>query len=204
MRAQLAEPLRASATAAAASAVAERLGSVSGDPLAQLLHVDAQLGLVDDMLHYFDRLSMAHSLEVRVPFLDHELVEYCATIPTRYKVRGLTTKYILKRAARGLVPKQIIEKPKIGFFNAEVASWTNRELDGLLGERLLAEDAAVSGLVGAGTALASLGAAQRKDPRRERAELLLSLLMLEVWLSDYLPRALGASPVSGVTPTGVT
>ena len=202
LRAQLPEPIRSSATAAAATAVADRLGSVTGDPLAQLLHVDAQLGLVDDMLHYFDRLSMAHSLEVRVPFLDHELVEYCATIPTRYKVRGLTTKYILKRAARELVPKEIIEKPKIGFFNAAVASWTNRELDGLLAERLLPKDAAVSGLVGADTTR-ELVAAQREDPRRERAELLLSLLMLEVWLSDYLPRALGARP-SGVTPTGVT
>ena len=48
------------------------------DPLAGALYLDAQLGLVDDMLHYFDRVSMAHSLEVRVPFLDHHVVEYCA------------------------------------------------------------------------------------------------------------------------------
>ena len=54
-----------------------------GRPLETTLYVDGQLALVDDMLHYFDRASMAHSLEVRVPFLDHHLVEHCATIPDR-------------------------------------------------------------------------------------------------------------------------
>ena len=90
------------------------------------LYLDGQLGLVDDMLHYFDRASMAHSLEVRVPFLDHHLVEYCATIPAGYKVRRLETKHVLKRAARGLVPDRIIDKPKIGFFHAAVDAWFAR------------------------------------------------------------------------------
>jgi len=81
-------------------------GGLHGDPLAETLYLDAQLALVDDMLHYFDRTSMAHSLEVRVPFLDHEVVEFCATIPTRLKVRRLNTKHILKESARGIVPDQ--------------------------------------------------------------------------------------------------
>ena len=63
---------------AAADAVRKRLGDVEEDPLSATLHIDGQLALVDDMLHYFDRASMADSLEVRVPFLDHELVEYAA------------------------------------------------------------------------------------------------------------------------------
>ena len=58
-----------------------RSTGIEGRPLETTLYVDGQLALVDDMLHYFDRASMAHSLEVRVPFLDHHLVEYCATIP---------------------------------------------------------------------------------------------------------------------------
>ena len=71
------------------------------------------------MLHYFDRASMAHSLEVRVPFLDHHVVEFCATIPPRAQGHGgWTTKYVLKQAARGLIPDRIIDKPKVGFFNA--------------------------------------------------------------------------------------
>ena len=201
LRAQLPEPLRSAATDAASRAVADRLGSAVGVPLEQLLYVDGQLGLVDDMLHYFDRLSMAHSLEVRVPFLDHELVEFCATIPARYKVRRLTTKYILKQAACGLVPNEIIEKPKIGFFNGAVAAWTNRALDGVMAERLLPQDAAVSAFVGAGTA-GELMTLQRTHPSRARAELLLSLLMLEVWLSEYLPRALGAHSEAHAAATG--
>ena len=68
------------------------------DPLPAALYLDGQLGLVDDMLHYFDRASMAHSLEVRVPFLDHHLVELCATIPAQLKVRRLDTKHVLKHA----------------------------------------------------------------------------------------------------------
>ena len=64
-------------------AVIAHLNGFSDDPLPTTLFLDAQLALVDQMLHYFDRASMAHSLEVRVPFLDHELVEYCATIPSR-------------------------------------------------------------------------------------------------------------------------
>src|SRR6185437_5405484 len=82
----------------------ERLGSVGDDPLPAALYLDAQLGLVDDMLHYFDRASMAYSLEVRVPFLDHHVVEFCAAIPPGYKVRRLDTKHVLKRAVRGLIP----------------------------------------------------------------------------------------------------
>ena len=79
------------------------------------------------MLHYFDRASMAHSLEVRVPFLDHELVEYCATIPSDLKVRRLQTKQILKDVARGVVPDRIIDKPKIGFFSGAVDGWFSRK-----------------------------------------------------------------------------
>src|SRR5438093_2990672 len=108
---------------AARRAVQALAGGLADDPLPATLFLDAQLGLVDDMLHYFDRASMAHSLEVRVPFLDHELVEYCATIPAALKVRRLETKHVLKLAARGLVPDRIIDKPKVGFFNAAVGSW---------------------------------------------------------------------------------
>ena len=83
----------------AARRVLDRLDG-PGDALAMMLSIDGQLGLVDDMLHYFDRFSMATSLEVRVPFLDHDVVEYCAKIPGAYKVKGMTTKYVLKRAAQ--------------------------------------------------------------------------------------------------------
>ena len=75
-------PLWRKSRAAAREVVARHLDGIPDDPLRVSLHLHAQLALVDDMLHYFDRMSMAHSLEVRVPFLDHELVELAATIPS--------------------------------------------------------------------------------------------------------------------------
>src|SRR5262249_20911974 len=126
----LAGPLAGSDDGAAHAAVSALLTRATGDPLLDTLHVDAQLALVDDMLQYFDRTSMAHSLEVRVPFLDHEVVEFCAKLPADLKVHRLTTKYLLKHASRGLVPDQIIDKRKLGFFRGASAQWLSKQLAG--------------------------------------------------------------------------
>jgi asparagine synthase (glutamine-hydrolysing) len=177
---------------AAAAVVRERLGGERGNPLDATLYLDQQLGLVDDMLHYFDRTSMAHSLEVRVPFLDHELVELCATFPTRAKVDWrLTGKAVLRRAARGLVPDRVIEKPKVGFFNQAVSSWFRAQADAVVSDRLLRGDAATADLLDR-QAVEQLVHAFRTDPARAPVGLLLAVLMLEIWLSDTLPRAAGA------------
>ena len=109
-----------------ARAIAYRLGDFPDEPLPATLFIDGQLGLVDDMLHYFDRASMAHSLEVRVPFLDHEFVESARTIPADLKVHRLETKHVLRHAARGLVPDRIIDKPKIGFFTRQSTAGSAR------------------------------------------------------------------------------
>ena len=95
-------------------------GAPGAAPLEAALYLDARLGLVDDMLTYFDRASMACSLEVRVPFLDHELVELCARIPTEHKVRRLQGKHVLRLAARDHVPAFVLDKRKRGFFNEAV------------------------------------------------------------------------------------
>ena len=79
---------------AALRAIESKLGQVRDDPLPATLFLDAQLALVDDMLHYFDRASMAHSLEVRVPFCDPKVASFCATIPSSLKVRRLETKHL--------------------------------------------------------------------------------------------------------------
>ncbi|HEV3477928.1 MAG TPA: asparagine synthase (glutamine-hydrolyzing) [Gaiellaceae bacterium] len=174
-------------SAGAARAVVERIASrVPDDPLPQLLYVDAHLGLVDDMLHYFDRASMAHSLEVRVPFLDHELVEYCARIPPNLKVRGLTTKYVLKQAARGILPDRIVDKRKIGFFNRSLERWLEAQLPRAISEYLLDPGARCTELIGRDT-LRRLAEEGIRSP--QRATVLLSLLMLEIWLTTYVERA---------------
>jgi len=179
---------------AARAAVAARAPGVAGDALADTLYIDGQLALVDDMLHYFDRASMAYSLEVRVPFLDHELVEYCATIPTKYKVKGLATKVALKRAARGLVPDRIIDKPKIGFFRNTTSDWFAAQADGAIAEYLLDPGARYGELIDRNE-VAALVAEHGRGRRPHQAQLLLSLLMLEVWLTTFLPRATAGARV---------
>src|SRR4029079_16340609 len=80
---------------------------------AQDMDLDGYLPL--DILTKVDRMSMAHSLEARVPLLDHELVEFAATIPPELQLRHGTKKYLFKRALRGILPDAIIDRPKQGF-----------------------------------------------------------------------------------------
>jgi asparagine synthase (glutamine-hydrolysing) len=167
---------------AAARAIAERLPARRHDPLATMLFLDGQLGLVDDMLHYFDRTSMARSLEVRVPFLDHRVVEHCARIPSRLKVRNLTTKYLLKEAARGLLPDEIIDRKKVGFFNSAVDAWFAGQVHGLTSDYLLSPAPAYAEFVERDHVARLVAAGGGRA--------LLPVLMLEVWLREFLPRAM--------------
>ena len=175
------------AGAEGAVAVRGALGALTGDPLAVQLYLDARLALVDDMLHYFDRTSMAHSLEVRVPFLDHPLVELAATIPPSLKVKRMRRKHILKVAARGLVPDSVIEKRKIGFFKPAIGAWLDAQLTGPIEDVLLDPSARVLEFADREVLTDVVRSAATGD--RSRSNLVISLLMLELWLSTYLPRA---------------
>lgn len=103
--------------------------------LERCFYVDFKTWLVDDILVKVDRASMANSLEVRVPFLDHEFVELTSSIPTEYKLRGLSKKYIFKKAVAGRVPTRIIHKRKEGF-SAPISYWLKNELKGVVVEYL--------------------------------------------------------------------
>jgi asparagine synthase (glutamine-hydrolysing) len=110
-----------------------------GDPrdiTAQLLDVNLATYLPDDLLIKTDRCSMAASLEARAPFLDHRLVEFAARIPSNLKLNGKTTKHILKEAAAGLLPDDIIHRPKHGF-GVPVGRWFREDLRDYAREVLL-------------------------------------------------------------------
>ena len=202
LRARLAHgPLRDLDGGAARRAVTRALGEVHAGALPTTLYLDAKLGLVDDMLHYFDRASMAHSLEVRVPFLDHHLVEFCARVPASLKVRRATvTKYLLKRAARGHIPDEIIDKPKVGFFNQAVSGWFRAQASGAVADYLLDDGARYPDLLERSEVSAMVADhAAGRDPGA--APTLLSILMLEVWLKTYLPRARAASASPVLSPS---
>ncbi|MGD2064252.1 MAG: amidotransferase 1, exosortase A system-associated [Nitrospirota bacterium] len=112
------------------------------DPLSRIQYVDLKTYLVGDILTKVDRASMAHALEVRVPILDHLVVEWLATVPSRLKLRGREGKYIFKKALEPLVPHDVLYRPKMGF-TVPIEKWFRSELRGeveatLLGDRLAA------------------------------------------------------------------
>ncbi len=186
---------------AAERVIAASLEGIDAPPLAATLHSDAQLALVDDMLHYFDRASMARSLEVRVPFLDHNVVEFCARIPTDLKVRGITTKYLLKKASRGLVPDRIIDKRKIGFFHGAISDWFRAQTDGAIADYLLRPAPQSADILDRGV-VTDLVRSHASSSGTVNGRLLLSILLLEVWLETFVPRAVAAGRTAAETRTG--
>ena len=89
--------------------------SQNWDPLSRMLYFDTKTWLVDDLLIKADRMSMATSIELRVPFLDHRLVEYAAKIPSKYKMHNFNPKYVLKKMMKNRLPNSIINRKKMGF-----------------------------------------------------------------------------------------
>jgi asparagine synthase (glutamine-hydrolysing) len=104
--------------------------------LSSLQYLDTKLYLANDILTKVDRMSMAHSIEARVPLLDHKLVEFAATIPPELKLRGTTTKYIFKKAMEGILPKDILYRPKRGFA-VPLSRWFRGQLNGYVRDLLL-------------------------------------------------------------------
>jgi asparagine synthase (glutamine-hydrolysing) len=105
------------------------------DPMSRLLYVDAKLYLADDILVKVDRASMANSLEVRVPILDQELVEFAARIPPALKIRGFIKKYIFRKATQGLLPPRTRRRGKRGF-SIPISQWLRGDLKGMVMEYL--------------------------------------------------------------------
>jgi asparagine synthase (glutamine-hydrolysing) len=110
-------------------------GARFDEVLAEMLYLDFRMYLEDNLLVKVDRASMACSLEMRTPFLDHRLIEFAAGLPTNLKVRGFKTKYILKKAVEKWLPHKIVYRQKRGF-TVPIASWIRNELRPLVAETL--------------------------------------------------------------------
>ncbi len=105
------------------------------DEIEQMQYLDMNLYLAEDILTKVDRASMAVSLEVRAPFLDHNVAEYAASLPSEYKLKGSVSKYILKKAVNGLLPKSITKRPKKGF-GIPIGKWLKGTLNPLMHDLL--------------------------------------------------------------------
>ncbi len=160
----------------------EAYHAAAGEPLARLLYADQKTYLVE-LLRKQDRMSMACSIESRVPFLDHPLVEFAARVPAGLKIRNGVAKYILKRAASDLLPEAIIHRRKMGF-PTPLGQW----LHGEAGARAMELIQRPDGLVAEHLDLRAVGELiERHRSRKEDAtDRIWRLLNLQLWGDVFL------------------
>ncbi len=150
--------------------------------LDRALAFDRGVYLPDDLLVKEDRMSMAVSVEGRVPFLDNDLMDFAAALPASLQVRGRTTKVLLKRAAAGLLPDDVIHRPKHGF-GVPISEWLRGDLAGMGRDLLLGPSARRRSLLNA-DAVSDLW--ERHAQRRaDFGPALWGLIMLELWHREY-------------------
>ena len=154
----------------------EHLGHL--DPVQRMLHVDASILLPDIYLEKVDKSTMAHALEVRVPFLDNEISAFAMALPSSLKVRHGQKKWILRRALRGILPDAILDAPKTGF-NVPYSRWLREGLRPYLESVLLDPGTLASGFYDAAALRESLS--EHIALRRDNGFLLWKLLNLQVW-----------------------
>jgi asparagine synthase (glutamine-hydrolysing) len=174
--------------------------SAGRDLVNRMLYVDTKTWLMDDLLLKADKMTIANSLELRVSFLDHKVLEFAASLPGKYKVHGFTTKYILKVVLSNRVPQEILNRKKVGFpvpYNA----WLRTDLKDWIRDLLLDREALHRGyfnrycierLISQNTAL---GGSYSKE--------LFSLAVLELWHREFLGKQESPSRQSAFDPAPV-
>ena len=152
------------------------------EPLDKICYTDIKTYLPDDILALTDRVSMMHSLEVRVPFLDHKLVEFCATIPSDLKMKFFKPKHVLKKAVSTYLPKEVLEHKKQGFVSP-MNVWLNTHLKEYVHDMLMSNNAS-SQLFNNNTILDILH--QHYEGRQLNTSLIWALLVFKIWYKKYL------------------
>jgi asparagine synthase (glutamine-hydrolysing) len=152
------------------------------DPLNKVFYCDIKTYLPEDILACTDRLSMHHSLEVRVPFLDYKLVEYCATIPSEMKIKWLKKKYLLKKGVSGLLPKAVLDHKKQGFVGP-MTRWLQTDLKEHTLDRLSERNLQKHGLFNTKTISRILD--DHYNGREINDTTIWSLVMFQAWFDQY-------------------
>ena len=178
------ERVLASAAPSNSDALRKAFANASrNDPLRRLIDVDLMTQLPDDLLMLTDRMSMATSLECRVPLLDDKLLDLASSMPSDLKVRGTKLKYALKQSLRGILPDEIIDRKKRGF-GAPIGGWFKNELSGFLDSALSEERVHERGVFD-WTEIENIKDAHREN-REDYTDHLLSLMNFELWSQLYL------------------
>ena len=155
----------------------------SHTPLEQMLALEQRFFLADHNLNYTDKMSMATGVEVRVPFLDIDLVNFSARIPNKYKQKGSTGKWVLKKAMENYLPKNVIYRPKTGF-GVPLRRWIKYELRELLTDLLSAESIKKRGLFSSRAVHQLIS--DNDSGKIDASYTLLSLLCIEIWCRAYI------------------
>jgi asparagine synthase (glutamine-hydrolysing) len=153
--------------------------------LSRLQYMDLKAYLPNDILTKVDRMSMANSIEARVPLLDHKFVEFAATIPPELKLHGTSTKYIFKRALEGIVPNDVLTRPKRGFA-VPLSHWFRGKLDGFVRDLLLDSTSRQRGIFNPSyiEKLLRLNASGRNMDLQ-----IWSVIVFELWCRRFLDRS---------------
>jgi asparagine synthase (glutamine-hydrolysing) len=177
----------------------ERLAIPPGGVLDRYLRVDQSYYLPDDILYKTDRMSMAHSLEVRPPLLDHRIVEFATSLPENMKIRGFRQKYILRELMRGKLPDNVLNRKKTGF-DIPTHDWFRGVLRGLLMDTLTEGTIEATGIF---DTQAMLGLIRDHMERRVNAGYhLWGLLTLFLWMKRWKVEVVPPQEASGqTTPT---
>jgi len=156
------------------------------DPVSQMLYVDTKTYMVGDILTKVDRMSMATSLEVRVPILDHEFVEWVTGLPVDWKIRGGKQKYILRKLAERVgVPREVLYRPKQGFA-LPLVHWMKQELKELIMTVLLEPRTLQRGYFEPRAVRQLLD--EHFRGRRDHSGRIWRLLIFELWHRNYLEK----------------
>lgn len=150
------------------------------------LFVDVQTYLLDDILTKVDKMSMAVSLEARVPLLDHKLVEFAASVPIGLKLHGGRSKHLLRRFLETRIPRDVLDRPKHGF-EAPTGEWLRGPLAPMAGDLLLGPTFRQRGIFS--PAVVSRLWSEHQSGRRDHRHRLWSLLMLELWFKQFVDQA---------------
>jgi asparagine synthase (glutamine-hydrolysing) len=148
------------------------------DSISRMLYVDTKYWLPDDLLARGDKMSMASSLEARVPLLDHRLVEFAATLPPNLKVNGFNRKYLLKQVARDLLPEQILSRTKKGF-PIPMGQWLRGEAREFCRDLLAADTVRRRGLFSAEAVGRLLN--EHESGKAHHGAILWALISVELW-----------------------
>lgn len=161
------------------------------DPVSQMLYIDTRANLPDDLLMVGDKTSMANSIEVRVPFLDVRLVEFIERLPLRYKLNGLTGKYLHKKALLKWLPREVVYRKKKGFAHP-LSKWFATSMRPRLEELLLSRDAAMGLYFDQNYIRQILD--RHRDGLDDCTRHIYLLLSLELWHRAFITKQPAADP----------